>query len=165
MVLVLPIIPVDPMPEPTPEVPGIPPSRLWCWFTGRATEPSVLVLGRFAKTTRFLITGAHRAATGAGATTILVAEPMAVLAGSSSSTSSGHATGSKALGSMSNTVAFSARLGLVLAVVVTMEVHALITCKLLILKLLSVRLRASFELGKLLGSSLTKTSTLRSKLL
>jgi hypothetical protein len=57
--------------------------------------------------------------------------------------------------------------GLVLAIVVALavEVHALVTFELLILKLSAVRLGASLKLSELLGSSLSKTTTLRSKLL
>jgi hypothetical protein len=133
----------------------------------RATKSSGLVLRGLAQATRLLVTGAHGTAAGAGSTAILVAETVAVLARSGSSSSSSNATSGESLGGTANTVSLTSSVGLVLAIVVALavEVHALVTFELLILKLSAVRLGASLKLSELLGSSLSKTTTLRSKLL
>jgi len=99
-------------------------------------------LGRLglAQTAGLLIAGAHGAA-GVGSTAVLVADTVAVLARSCSSAGASHSTSGKTLGGVANTTA--------LAIVVTMAVnmHALVTFKLLILQLLPVRLGTTVELS------------------
>lgn len=95
-----------------------------------------------------------------------MADWVAVLATSAASNSSSGSTGGKTLSGTAHSVALTTSVRLVLAVVVTVavEMHALVTLELLALELSSVWLRATLELSELLGSSLSKSSTLRSEL-
>jgi hypothetical protein len=99
-------------------------------------------LGRLglAQTARLLIAGAHGAA-GVGSTAVLVADTVAVLARGCSSAGASHSTSGETLGGVANTVA------LAIVVTVAVDVHALITFKLLQLEFFPVRLWAALKLS------------------